>query len=205
MAVALPCPQPLRPSLLVAVEDDGLLERLCDAVAGDDYRVFAPGSHDEARWLVEHDDIDLVLCDTVELAAAARRANPRTIRVVLATTPSLDSAVRAINDAHVHRYVIGPWQPEALRATLREALAGAGPRATPRPRHVELSPRLRDTLDALMTGASEKQIASVLGISHHTAHEYVKALYRRFGVTSRPELMATVLRAPHHGAVSTTS
>ncbi len=57
-----------------------------------------------------------------------------------------------------------------------------------------LSPRLQQTLDALMTGASEKQIASQLGISPHTTHQYVKMLFRRFRVTSRPELMALILR-----------
>ena len=43
-----------------------------------------------------------------------------------------------------------------------------------------------------MTGASEKQIASQLGLSPHTTHHYVKTLYRRFGVSSRAEFMATV-------------
>ena len=43
-----------------------------------------------------------------------------------------------------------------------------------------------------MTGASEKQIASQLGLSPHTTHHYVKTLYRRFGVSSRAEFMAMV-------------
>ncbi|WP_168219080.1 response regulator transcription factor [Limnoglobus roseus] len=52
-----------------------------------------------------------------------------------------------------------------------------------------LTPRLRDVLMALRSGDSEKQIALRLGLSRHTVHEYVGALYRRFGVSSRPELM----------------
>jgi len=197
MAVAVSRTRPLPPAVVVAVDDLELRARLRDTLAGDGYRILAIGSHDEARWLVEHDDIALVISDAIELVASVRRTSPQTLRIVLATNPSLDSAMRAINDAHAHRYVTGPMQPEQLRGTIRDALASTKPSPA-----LQLSPRLRDTLDALMTGASEKQIASELGISHHTAHEYVKALYRRFGVTSRPELMATVLR---HGAVSTTS
>jgi DNA-binding CsgD family transcriptional regulator len=58
-----------------------------------------------------------------------------------------------------------------------------------------LPPRLRDTLDALLDGASEKEAARRLGIAPSTVHEYVTKLYRRFGVTSRRELMSRFLRA----------
>ena len=58
------------------------------------------------------------------------------------------------------------------------------------PAPADLSPRLRDTLAALSEGLSEKQVAARLGISAHTVHEYTKALYRQFGVSSRAELLA---------------
>lgn len=59
----------------------------------------------------------------------------------------------------------------------------------------ELTPRLRVTLGWLLRGAAEKEIASHLGLSVHTVHQYVKALYRVHGVSSRPQLMARCLRA----------
>jgi DNA-binding CsgD family transcriptional regulator len=57
-----------------------------------------------------------------------------------------------------------------------------------------LPPRLRQTLACLLEGDSEKQLAARLGISYATAHEYVTALYRRFGVHSRGQLVAHILR-----------
>jgi DNA-binding CsgD family transcriptional regulator len=57
-----------------------------------------------------------------------------------------------------------------------------------------LSPRQRDTLDCLLSGHSEKGAAQRLGLSVHTVHVYVKALYRAFGVRSRAELLALHLR-----------
>ena len=61
--------------------------------------------------------------------------------------------------------------------------------------HLEkLSPRLRQTLACLVQGDSEKQAAVRLGLSPATVHEYVTALYRRFGVRSRGELLAHVMR-----------
>lgn len=53
-----------------------------------------------------------------------------------------------------------------------------------------LSPRQRQTLELLLAGNAEKQIASRLAISRHTVHVYVKSLYKRFGVCSRAELLA---------------
>jgi DNA-binding CsgD family transcriptional regulator len=57
-----------------------------------------------------------------------------------------------------------------------------------------LSPRLRQTLDALLAGRSEKQIAADLGISQTTVHEHVGRIYRHFAVETRGELMACFVR-----------
>jgi DNA-binding CsgD family transcriptional regulator len=55
-----------------------------------------------------------------------------------------------------------------------------------------LPPRLSQTLNELLAGSSEKQIALKLELSRHTVHNYVKALHQRFGVSSRGELLALV-------------
>jgi DNA-binding CsgD family transcriptional regulator len=58
----------------------------------------------------------------------------------------------------------------------------------------DLTPRQRATLRCLLEGDGEKQVAARLGVSTLTVHSYVKALYRHFGVASRPELLAYFLR-----------
>jgi DNA-binding CsgD family transcriptional regulator len=58
---------------------------------------------------------------------------------------------------------------------------------------VRLSPRERETLELLLTGAPQKQIAARMGVSLHTAHDYVKTLYKKLGVNSRLELMAMAI------------
>jgi DNA-binding winged helix-turn-helix (wHTH) protein/DNA-binding NarL/FixJ family response regulator len=57
---------------------------------------------------------------------------------------------------------------------------------------VELSPRMKDTLEQLLTGAADKEIAERLGLSVHTVREYVKSVLHAFGVNSRAELIARV-------------
>jgi DNA-binding CsgD family transcriptional regulator len=59
-----------------------------------------------------------------------------------------------------------------------------------KPNQVTLSRRERQVLLAMLHGLAEKQIAVLLSLTTHTVHSYVKAVYRRFGVSSRSELMA---------------
>jgi DNA-binding CsgD family transcriptional regulator len=64
------------------------------------------------------------------------------------------------------------------------------------PGAAKLSPRMGQTLQRLLAGDSEKEIACRFGRSRHTVHVYVKKLYERFGVSSRGELFALFVRAP---------
>ena len=68
------------------------------------------------------------------------------------------------------------WKRDAIRRAKDPAAA--------------LPPRLTQTLNELLAGSSEKQIAGKLDLSRHTIHNYVKALHQRFGVSSRGELLA---------------
>jgi DNA-binding CsgD family transcriptional regulator len=58
----------------------------------------------------------------------------------------------------------------------------------------KLSPRLRQTLAALLEGDGEKQIAALFGLQRSTVHGYVRELYRHYGVRSRAELMARFVK-----------
>jgi DNA-binding CsgD family transcriptional regulator len=53
-----------------------------------------------------------------------------------------------------------------------------------------LSRRQLETLQHLLAGKGEKQIAAEMKVRYNTVHHYVKALYRHFRVTSRSELLA---------------
>lgn len=101
-----------------------------------------------------------------------------------------------------------PFQDERLdtlrrfHPTIQRSLAAAVDREC-RPADVEsavttvpiskllarLSCTERQVLDYLRTSLTERKIASELERSHHTVHVHVKNIYRKFGVSSRKELM----------------
>ena len=82
-----------------------------------------------------------------------------------------------------HR-IVRIFHVELSRLWKRDVLRRAGEPGS------DLPPRLNQTLNELLNGASEKQIAVKLKLSPHTIHNYVKALHQRFGVSSRGELLA---------------
>ncbi len=105
-------------------------------------------------------------------------------------TESLVVVSRGLREAR-----FGPHE-RALLGLLHDELAPhLGTRlATSTDPVARLSPRHRDVLRCLLEGDAEKQIALRLGIAVSTAHDHVKALYRHFGVGSRPQLSAYFLR-----------
>jgi len=54
----------------------------------------------------------------------------------------------------------------------------------------DLSPRQRQTLQFLLAGHSEKEIAEFMRLSRNTVHHHIKALHRHFAVSTRSELLA---------------
>jgi DNA-binding CsgD family transcriptional regulator len=53
-----------------------------------------------------------------------------------------------------------------------------------------LTPLERRVLSHLLQGRADREIAAALGQSDHTTREYVKRLFRKYGVSSRTALMA---------------
>ena len=53
-----------------------------------------------------------------------------------------------------------------------------------------LTRRERQTLRHLLKGRTESQTAKFMGLGVNTVHVYVKALYRKFRVSSRSQLLA---------------
>ena len=91
------------------------------------------------------------------------------------------------------RHVFSAPQIELLAYALRgikwfhrQLLLTSGPLIAKEP----LTPTERRVLRLLLTKASEKQIADQLGLAASTAHQHVVALFRKFGVRSRAELMS---------------
>lgn len=58
---------------------------------------------------------------------------------------------------------------------------------------LKLPPRQAQVVDLVIRGASDKQIAAVLGLAEPTVREYLGRLFRRFKVDDRTGLAVSVM------------
>jgi len=99
------------------------------------------------------------------------------------TTAEIASAV-----AEVHRGG-SPMTPRIARRVL-EMFAKANP---PKPDY-SLSPREQEILQLLVQGKTVKEAAAALGISFHTADEYIRSVYQKLQVNSRGSAVAKAVK-----------
>ena len=89
-----------------------------------------------------------------------------------------------------------PLSPAIARKLIRHF--NAVPAAGPRSEH-NLTPREQEALALLAQGISVKHLAQSMGISPHTAGDYVKSIYRKLNITSRAE---AALKATEFGLLA---
>lgn len=100
-----------------------------EAVCGDDFPVLTASSGRIALELMEEHEVGVVLTDQrmpgmtgIELLEKVEVEHPDAIRLLITAYSDLQAAEDAINRGHVRRYMRKPWEPEVLRAELRDAI-----------------------------------------------------------------------------------
>lgn len=78
-----------------------------------------------------------------------------------------------------------PLSASIARRLLR--VFGNDPAAAEATTEAKLTPRERETLALIAKGCKMAEVASSLGISRHTAHEFIKSIYRKLKINSRAE------------------
>ena len=119
-----------RPTVLLVDDESAILETLSLQLRRD-HKVLLAGSGAEAlRLLAESGPVAAVISDLrmpgmdgVELLRRVQLEYPDTTRVLHTAQNDLHSAIAAINDGGVYRYLAKPVDGEELRSAVREAVA----------------------------------------------------------------------------------
>jgi two-component system probable response regulator PhcQ len=116
-------------TILVVDDEAEILESLRRTLRKEPWRVLTTTSPEEALRILEHQSVDVLVTDIdmptmngLELVDRARAKFPEVVRMLLTGAASLESALRAINDGEVHRYLTKPWEAAEIRKTIRGAL-----------------------------------------------------------------------------------
>jgi DNA-binding NtrC family response regulator len=121
-----------KPTIL-CVDDEPLiltaLQRDLDTKA---HRILTAGSAAEALAILEREDVYVLLADChmaemsgLELMTAVRSSHPLLVRVMLTGFADTQTAIAAINDGQVYRFLEKPWQRDILRETIDRSIAQA--------------------------------------------------------------------------------
>lgn len=125
----------------------------------------------------------LLLSEHVDSAHAAAAFRQR-VQALLSAAMALELALSAI------AFVELGWM--LFPDNLLPALIGSGVLVDPTHRVIEaeLTARQQEVLDQLRVGLSNRAIAVRLGISERTVKAHLKEIMRRFGVTTRTQVVA---------------
>src|SRR5450631_146964 len=117
-------------TILLVDDEPNITDALKRAFRREPYEFLTATSGAAALVALERHAVDVVISDEQmpgmsgsEFLSAVRKQYPHTIRMILSGQASLEAAVRAINEGHVHRFFLKPCNPTDLAFTIQQALS----------------------------------------------------------------------------------
>jgi two-component system, probable response regulator PhcQ len=93
------------------------------------YRILEAGSAEEALAILDREPVDVVVSDDAmpgmsgtSLLGRLYETHPTIIGMILTGRPTIEAAIKAINEGKVYRFFTKPCDPVDLAVTIRQAL-----------------------------------------------------------------------------------
>lgn len=119
---------PAERTLLLVDDDRFMLGVLNDMLAGQPYRVLSACSGEEALEVLDHEAVEVILCDQAmpgmrgtEVLARAAERYPKTVRLMLSGQPDLAEIEAAIASGVADDHYVKPLGARTLRERIDEA------------------------------------------------------------------------------------
>jgi DNA-binding NtrC family response regulator len=115
--------------VLFVDDEESVLGGIRDALRREPFDILTARSSSEGLAALAANKVDVVVSDEQmpgmsgsEFLALVREKYPRTIRLILSGQATLESAVRAINEGEIYRFLLKPCNSVQLGHTIRDAL-----------------------------------------------------------------------------------
>lgn len=115
--------------ILIIDDEPNILTSLRKILEGDGKEILTAKTAEEG-WdiLKDHRDTEVIISDNklpgmsgIEFLIKAKRLYPDSIRILITGYPDLNSAMDAINRAHIWRYILKPIEVEELKVLINQA------------------------------------------------------------------------------------
>ncbi|MEJ8815632.1 sigma-54 dependent transcriptional regulator [Variovorax ureilyticus] len=120
---------PATMSTVLVVDDEVRSQDAMRRTLDEDFSVLTASGADEARTLLEQNEISVILCDQrmpgltgVAFLKEVRDRWPDTVRIVISGYTDSEDIIAGINDAGIYQYILKPWMPDHLLDTVRNAV-----------------------------------------------------------------------------------
>ena len=116
-------------AILIVDDEPHILSSLNRTLQGEDREIFLAENAEKA-WsiLKEKSNMEVILCDNklpdtlgIDFLTKVKRLYPDTVRILVTGYPDLDSAMEAINKAHIWRYILKPVEVDDLKALITQS------------------------------------------------------------------------------------
>jgi DNA-binding NtrC family response regulator len=120
----------MQPTILVVDDQATVLSILKGILSKGPYTVLGALSAQQALDILERQSVDVIISDErmpgmsgSDFLAIARERYPETVRIILTGYASLESAIKAINEGEIYRFLTKPCRSQELHAAVEAALA----------------------------------------------------------------------------------
>jgi len=206
MTAAIPTADTAALSRVLLVDDEpNVLSALRRSLRGRGFEIVTASSGQEALALLQRESVDAIVSDMrmpgmsgAELLKASLSLAPDAVRVLLTGYADIGSAVQAVNDGEIFRYLAKPWDDTFLHQVLRDGLAR---KSLERERDalVVLTDQQNETLRRLNAGLEEQVAQRTQALKAdfaNTVRLLSSLIAHRAGLTARcPHAVARHVRA----------
>lgn len=177
---------------ILIVDDEEAVRQALTRLLRRQYDIEVAENGVKALEILEQQTFDLVISDMrmpemngAELLSQCFKRWPTMIRILLTGFSDLESAIKAVNEGNIYRYIAKPWDNDQLRQTIAEAL--------------ELN-RLRDTNSSL-NAHIEVQNAELERLNRELHKKYEATLNRAGEAESQLQSAYRQLRQEFHAVI----
>src|SRR5262245_37101763 len=117
------------PTILVVDDEPSVRRSLQRLFTREEYKVLEAGGVQEAIKTMGSAKVDLVITDYampdgtgLDLLLKLKSSHPHVVRMIITGKADLQAVVAAINEGHVYRFLLKPWDNEELCLSVRLAL-----------------------------------------------------------------------------------
>lgn len=118
-------PNPTHRRILLVDDEPNICKALRRSLRKEEYEIFIAGEPAEGLALLKQQPIDLVISDHlmpnmtgVEFLTLVRDRHPGLMRILLTGHADMATAIQAINEGQIYRFLTKPWDDDALKAAL---------------------------------------------------------------------------------------